>query len=71
MAVVKLLGYTIIKSQAEREIQNLFEQYEKTLLAPKQKICDDIIEWGDTLIQSISTKKLSRTSVFRASTISE
>jgi hypothetical protein len=53
MASIKFLGFTIVKSQAEREIHKLFEQYEKTLLDQKQKICDDITQWGDALTQSI------------------
>jgi hypothetical protein len=53
MAAVKFLGYTIIKSRTEREIQMLFEGYQKTLYDQKLKMCDEITEWGDALIQSI------------------
>jgi hypothetical protein len=53
MAGVKILGYTILKSSAEREIQALYLEHQKVLLEQKNKLCDDISEWGDALIQSI------------------
>jgi hypothetical protein len=53
MAGMRVLGYTIFKSQKEREIQKLFQHYEKILSEQKFKMCDDITEWGDALMRSI------------------
>jgi len=53
MASVKFLGYIVFGSQTEREIQKLFQGYEKTLSEQKLKMCDDITEWGDALMRSI------------------
>jgi len=53
MASVKFLGYAVFKSQTEKEIQKLFQGYEKTLTEEKLKMCDDIIEWGGALMRSI------------------
>jgi mRNA-degrading endonuclease RelE of RelBE toxin-antitoxin system len=53
MSGFTLFGLTILKSQAEKEIQKLFERYERTLSDQKQKMCDDITEWGDALMNSI------------------
>jgi hypothetical protein len=53
MSGFTLLGFTILKSQAEKEIQKLFEHYERTLSDQKQKMCDDITEWGDALVRNI------------------
>jgi len=42
-----------VKSQAEVEIRQLFEQYQKTLTDQKCKMCDDIADWRDATIDSI------------------
>jgi len=54
MAAVTFLGFTLVKSQAETEIRKLFECYQKTLLAQKFKVYDDITEWADAITLSIS-----------------
>ncbi len=53
MAGVKFLGYTVFKSNTEREIQALYEERQKVLLEQKQKLHEDISEWRDALIRSI------------------
>lgn len=55
MAAVKLFGVTILKSQAESEVRQLFEQYEKTLADQRYKMSDDINEWCDVLTNRIRT----------------
>jgi len=55
MSGLTLFGLKISKSQTEREIQNLFQHYEKTLSDQKLKMCDDITEWGDALTRIIDT----------------
>jgi hypothetical protein len=55
MSGLTLFGFTIFKSQAEREILNIFERYEKTLSDQKLKMCDDITEWGDAVTRIIDT----------------
>jgi len=55
MSGLTLFGFKISKSQTEREIQKLFERYEKTLSDQKLKMCDDITEWGDALTRIIDT----------------
>jgi hypothetical protein len=53
MSGLTLFGFKISKSQTEREIQNLFQHYEKTLSDQKLKMSNDISEWGEALMRSI------------------
>ena len=50
---MKIFGFNVFKSNVEKEIQALYEEHCKALAEQKQKLFDDITEWGDALIQSI------------------
>jgi hypothetical protein len=54
MAAVTFFGYTLLKSNTEVAIRKSFEQYATALNAQKLKMCDEITEWGDALINSIA-----------------
>ncbi|CAF2404213.1 unnamed protein product [Rotaria sp. Silwood2] len=53
MSRFSLFGYTIGQSRSEKEINTLFQYYEKTLSGQKSKMLNDIGEWQDSFIHVI------------------